>query len=292
MESPTHDDEAPIAPQPLPADRDLALLARPELRAVRLQLEYLKPELALEKAGIEHSVVVFGSTRLDSPEIAARKLDEARRACEIAPGRPDCEDARQAAERALERSRYYAMAREFGSIVARAGNGPGDNRLVVMTGGGPGAMEAANRGAHDAGAVSCGLNITLPREQRPNPYITPELSLSFRYFALRKLHFMLRARALVAFPGGYGTIDELFEVLCLVQTGKREPLPIVLVGREFWNRAIDFDFLLETEMIAPADLDIFTTVETAQQAWDSIEGWYGARGQSIFEATTSPGGLE
>jgi uncharacterized protein (TIGR00730 family) len=268
---------------PLPADRDLELLARPELRSVRLQLEYLKPELALRAAGIDHTIVVFGSTRFDPPDLAKRKLEEAERACALAPGEPDCRDAMLAAERAVERSRYYTIAQEFGRIVGRAGSGPGDSRLVVVTGGGPGAMEAANRGAHDVGAQSCGLNITLPREQSPNPFITPELSISFRYFALRKLHFMLRARGLVAFPGGYGTLDELFEVLCLIQTRKREALPIVLVGREFWSRAIDFDFLLETEMISPADLDVFVTAETAQEAWDAIESWYASRGRSIFE---------
>ena len=277
-------DEAVESGSTLTADRDLELLARPELRSIRLQLEYLKPELALERAGIHHTVVVFGSTRFETPDAAKRKLDEASRLCELSPDEPACRDAMLAAQRAVERSHYYEVAREFGRIVGSCGEGPKDPRLVVVTGGGPGAMEAANRGAYEVGALSCGFNITLPLEQQPNPFITPELSLPFRYFALRKLHFMLRARALVAFPGGYGTLDELFEVLCLIQTGKRQALPIVLVGRDFWERAIDFDFLLETEMIRAADLDIFTTAESASEAWAAIESWYAERGRSLFES--------
>ncbi len=175
------------------------------------------------------------------------------------------------------------MGRELGRIVGRCGRGPDDNRLVVMTGGGPGGMEAANRGAYEVGAASIGLNITLPSEQAPNPYISRDLGFEFRYFALRKLHFMLRARALVALPGGYGTLDELFETLCLVQTGKRDPLPIVLVGERFWRRAVDFDFLLEQELIEPADRTLFRFAETAEQAWDLMAGWYTERGASIFD---------
>ena len=227
-----------------------------EQRSLRLRLDYLKPELALEALGVQHTVVVFGSTRLEAPE----RLD----------GEPY-------SELAVQRSRYYTIAREFGRIIGRSGEGPNDNRLIVVTGGGSGAMEAANRGAHDVGAVSCGFNIALPLEQTPNPYITPELSFSFRYFALRKLHFMLRARALIAFPGGYGTLDEVFEVLCLVQTGKREALPIVLVGSEFWSRAIDFDFLLEREMISAEDLELFVIEESAEAAWKAILNWYASR---------------
>jgi len=180
-------------------------------------------------------------------------------------------------------SHYYEVARELGRIVGRCGHGPGDNRLVVMTGGGPGAMEAANRGARDVGAASIGLNIALPHEQAANPYVTPELRFEFRYFGLRKLHFMLRARALVALPGGYGTLDELFEALCLVQTGKRAPLPIVLVGEAFWRRAIDFEFLVEQGMIDRADIALFEFAETAAEVWQRILQWYEARGRSIFD---------
>jgi uncharacterized protein (TIGR00730 family) len=260
------------------ADRDLALLARAELRPVRLLLEYLKPELAFADAAIEHTIVVFGSTRLLDPELARTRLAEA-----AARGSDDDDREPDAARAAVDRSRYYEIGRDLGRLVGRFGRGPGDNRLVVVTGGGPGAMEAANRGAREVGAASVGLNITLPREQDPNPYLTPDLSFQFRYFALRKLHFMLRARALVALPGGYGTFDELFETLCLVQTGKRAPLPVVLVGERFWRRAVDFDFLVEQRMIDAEDLSLFEFAETAQQVWDRVLRWYEERNRSIFD---------
>jgi uncharacterized protein (TIGR00730 family) len=223
-------------------------LARAERRAARLQLEYLRPELAFADQGVEHTIVVFGSTRL------------------------------------REGSRFYEIGRELGRLVGRCGRGPGDHRLVVMTGAGPGGMESANRGAHEVGAASAGLNIRLPAEQEPNAYVTPELCFRFRYFALRKLHFMLRARALVALPGGYGTLDEVFETLCLVQTGKRSPLPVVLVGESFWRRLIDFDFLVEQDMIDANDLALFEFAETAQEVWDRILAWYALRDASIFAA--------
>jgi len=265
------------------ADRDLALLARPELRPVRLLLEYLKPELALTDHGVLHTVVVFGSTRLLEPETARERLAEVERG---AAGRPDDALAARAVHRArvaVEQSRYYAIARELGQLVGRCGEGPEDHRLLIVTGGGPGAMEAANRGAHDVGAASVGLNITLPREQEPNPYLTPGLHFQFRYFALRKLHFMQRARALVALPGGYGTLDEVFETLCLIQTGKRAPLPVVLVGREFWQRAIDFDFLVERSVVEARDRELFCTAESAEETWHRIRDWYTERGRSIFD---------
>jgi uncharacterized protein (TIGR00730 family) len=261
----------------LRADRDLALLARTELRPVRLQLEYLKPELAFADLGIGHTIVVFGSTRLPDPEVAQQRLAQAE-----ADGENDERVAR--ARAAVARSRYYEIGRELGRLVGGCGQGPGDNRLVMVTGGGPGAMEAANRGAHEVGAASVGLNITLPREQEPNPYLTPELSFQFRYFALRKLHFMLRARALVALPGGYGTFDELFETLCLIQTRKRAPLPVILVGERFWRRAVDFDFLVEEGMIDAAELDLFEFAETAQEIWDRIVRWYEIRDRSVFDS--------
>ena len=263
------------------ADRDLALLARAELRPVRLLLEYLKPELAFADGGVEHTIVVFGSTRMLDPELARRRLAEAETAA------PDAESERavEAARSDLARSRYYEIGRELGRIVGRFGRGAGDNRLVVVTGGGPGGMEAANRGAHDVGAASVGLNITLPREQDPNPYLTPELCFQFRYFALRKLHFMLRARALVALPGGYGTFDELFETLCLIQTGKRSPLPVVLVGEPFWRRAVDFEFLVAERMIDASDLSLFEYAETAQEVWERILRWYEERNRSIFDVS-------
>jgi uncharacterized protein (TIGR00730 family) len=260
------------------ADRDLALLARDELRPVRLQLEYLKPELAFENLGVDHTIVVFGGTRLVDPELARDGLADAESNAHGGENGAAVERARAA----LTNSRYYEIGREFGRLVGHCGGGPGDHRLVVVTGGGPGGMEAANRGAHEVGAASVGLNIILPQEQGPNPYLTPELSFQFRYFAIRKLHFMLRARALVALPGGFGTLDELFETLCLIQTGKRAPLPVILVGERFWRRAIDFDFLVEAGVIDAAHLDLFEFAETAQEAWDQILHWYEVRNRSVF----------
>jgi uncharacterized protein (TIGR00730 family) len=229
-----------------PDELDPEFLSRAERRAARLRLEYLEPELSFADRGVAHTIVVFGSTRM------------------------------------REGSRFYEIARELGRLVGLCGRGPGDHRLVVMTGAGPGGMEAANRGASEVGAASAGLNIRLTEHQEPNPYVTPELCFQFRYFALRKLHFMLRARALVALPGGYGTLDELFETLCLVQTGKRAPLPVVLVGESFWRRVIDFDFLRAEGMIDAEDLTLFEFAETAQEIWDRILGWYALRGTSIF----------
>jgi hypothetical protein len=262
-------------------------LARPELRPVRLLLDYWEPEIGLADQGVLHTIVVFGSTRLVDPDRAAVQLAEAQR---TAAPRPD-DDAVQLllhrAQRSAEQSRYYAIARDLGRIVGRCGDGPSDRRLLIVTGGGPGAMEAANRGARDVGAASIGLNIALPHDQKPNPYLTPELNFSFRYFALRKLHFMQRARALVALPGGYGTFDELFETLCLIQTGKRAPLPVVLVGRAFWERAIDFSFLVEQGVLDPAELSLFTFAESACEIWDQIQRWYAERGRSIFDEPTA-----
>ncbi len=264
------------------ADRDLALLARPELRSVRLQLEFLKPELDLADHGVQHTIVVFGGARLIDTERATARLAAVE-------GDSEATDADLLGARAdLERSRYYEVGRELGGLIGSWGTGPQDNRLTVVTGGGPGGMEAANRGAHEAGAVSAGFNVALPREQQPNPYVTPGLSFEFRYFALRKLHFLLRARALVALPGGYGTLDELFETLCLIQTGKRAPLPVVLVGERFWRRVVDFDYLVEQCMIAPEDLDLFAFAETAQDAWQCIQQWYEQRGRDLLEPSPDP----
>jgi uncharacterized protein (TIGR00730 family) len=270
------------SPSYLPAESDPAFLAGAETRGPRLQLDYLKAETLLTAAGIEHTIVVFGSTRISEPAAAARALAAARAAAAAAPG--DAALARRAtvAERIVAKSGYYELAREFGSLVARCNRDPQRCRTVVMTGGGPGIMEAANRGAFDAGGQSVGLNIDLPHEQYPNPYVTPALCFRFHYFAMRKLHFLRRARALVAFPGGYGTLDELFETLTLVQTGKIPPVPVVLVGRDWWRRVLDTQFLADEGVIDSEDAELFVYAETASEAWEHIRRWYRERGQLLF----------
>jgi uncharacterized protein (TIGR00730 family) len=261
------------------AEQDADLLGRDEARGVRLQLEYLKPELLLEAHGIDHTIVVFGSTRICEPAAARRRLQAVRQAQAADPNNRELARACAIAERVAANSRYYEIAREFGHLVAAAGrNGL---RLIIMTGGGPGIMEAANRGAFDLNAQSAGLNITLPHEQFPNPYVTPDLCLRFHYFALRKLHFVMRAKALVAFPGGYGTFDELFEVLTLVQTRKIKPLPIVLIGKSYWGRAVNFDYLVDEGVIDPEDRELFWFAATARDAWKGILGWHEAYGTPL-----------
>jgi uncharacterized protein (TIGR00730 family) len=250
------------------AFQDLDFLLRDELRPVRLQLELLKPELALQEKGIESTVVVFGSARIPDPETAAASLEAA-----VSELRQDESDpARQRkvkrAERALANSRYYAEARKLGQLISRHSD---DHHLVVMTGGGPGIMEAANRGAQDAGALSIGMNIVLPQEELPNPYITAELNFQFHYFAIRKMHLLMRAKCLVAFPGGFGTLDELFETLTLMQTGRMQRIPVLLFGKNFWSGVINFQALVDEGTIAPDDLDLFTYVDTAEEAWAIIE---------------------
>ena len=263
------------------ADEDLSLLRQPEMRGVRLHLDYWKAEKLLQAHGIEHTIVVFGSTRIPEPAEARRRLEAAQAALAAFPGDRDRRRAAHIAERVHETSRYYETAREFGQIVGRAGAADGALGLVIMTGGGPGLMEGANRGAFDVGAKSVGLNISLPQPQFPNPYLTPELCFRFHYFAMRKLHFMQRARALVVFPGGYGTMDELFETLGLVQTRKIAPVPIILVGERFWRRAVDFAFLVDEGVIDPEDLELFWFAETAQQIWTDINEWHRRKGQPL-----------
>ncbi len=253
---------------------DSEFLLRDELRPVRLQLELLKPELALQEKNIGSTIVVFGSARTPDPDTAQAAC---RTAEEAARQRPDdAEAARRAAisRRILERGTYYGEARRFARIVSEASQRDETRHYVIVTGGGPGIMEAANRGAHDAGAVSVGLNIVIPGEQIPNRYVTPELCFQFHYFAIRKMHFLMRARALVIFPGGFGTLDELFETLTLVQTGKIRPIPILLFGESFWRRIIDFEAMVEEGVISPEDLDIFRYVESADDAWRMIRDHY------------------
>jgi hypothetical protein len=262
---------------------DLDFLRSDVARGVRLDLDYLKPELHLQRHGVTDAIVVFGSTRLVEPKAAAARLEAARRQRAAHPDDPARAQALRTAERILEKSRYYEVARQFGALVGAAPELPGGGRLAIVTGGGPGLMEAANRGAFEAGGKSVGLNITLPHEQFPNPYVTPDLCLRFHYFAIRKMHFLLRARALVAFPGGFGTMDELFEVLTLAQTRKIEPLPIILVGREFWRRAFDVEFLVEEGVIDPEDRDLFWYAESAEEIWEDILYWRQRAGRPLID---------
>ena len=264
------------------ADRDVDFLSDNDVRGARLQLDFLKPELNLRRRGIEQTIVVFGSTRIPDPIVAKERVNELRVARKRAPDDTDLKEKLDIAERILAKSRYYTIAREFAALVAKSGEGPGDNRVTIMTGGGPGIMEAANRGAYDSGAKSIGLNITLPHEQVPNSFISEDLAFSVHYFAIRKLHFLMRARALVAFPGGFGTIDEFFETLTLVQTGTIEPLPIILVGEEFWRRAFDIDFLASEGVISAGDRQLFSYAATADQIWTEICAWHRGAGQTLL----------
>ncbi|MCM8565094.1 LOG family protein [Thauera linaloolentis] len=244
---------------------DTDFLLREELRPVRLQLELLKPELIQQEQGVESTVVVFGSARFKAPEVAEAMLAEA-----VASG--DDEAIRRAG-RMVQNARWYEEARRFADLVTRESDALGEP-VIVATGGGPGIMEAGNRGAHEAGGRSMGMSIFLPFEEAPNPYITPELCFQFHYFAVRKMHFLMRAVALVSFPGGLGTLDELFEVLTLTQTGKIRRRPIVLIGRAFWQKLIDFDVLVEHGVIGPDDKNLFHYAETAEEAWDVIKAAY------------------
>ena len=246
---------------------DPEFLLRRETRGLRFQLELLKPDLGLYEADVYQTVVVYGSARFVSSEQAQQQLEAARQSGNSAQ--------LVLAERAMRTSSYYDAAREFAQIVARHGqHQPIEERMVICTGGGPGIMEAANRGADDIGMPSVGLNITLPHEQNTNPYVTPELAFKFHYFALRKMHFMMRAQALVVFPGGYGTLDELFEGLTLVQTHKVQAVPIILFGSDYWSRLLNLDVLVEEGTISPEDVHLFHLVDQPQQAWELIQRFY------------------
>ncbi len=245
---------------------DREFLLRDELRSVRVQLELLKPELVQQDLGIESTIVIFGSARIVPPEAAQAALATARESNDTALIRR--------AENTVAMSRWYEEARRFSALVTQR-SAALDTPVYVVTGGGPGIMEAGNRGAFEVGGKSIGLNIVLPHEQRPNDYITPELCFQFHYFALRKMHFLMRSIALVCFPGGFGTLDELFEAITLIQTGKSNRRPILLFDRAFWQRLIDFDHLVETGMIGPRDLQLFEFVETAEEAWRCLSRHYG-----------------
>jgi hypothetical protein len=265
------------SPTYLQADEDLAFLRRPEMCGIRLQLDYWKTEETLQRHAIQHTIVVYGSTRIIAPATALRRVQDALRALESRPDDPERENAVQVARQLLKRSRYYGIAREFSRSVGSARSTGALSSLAIITGGGPGIMEAANRGAHDRHAPSIGLNISLPREQKPNPYLAPELCFRLHYFAIRKFHLLERAQAAVFFPGGFGTCDELFEVLTLLQTNKIRRLPVVLVGESFWRRAMDFDFLISEGMIAPQDAALFSFCETPADIWSTIVRWHEER---------------
>ena len=256
------------------AYEDIDLLGQEELRPLRLQLELLKPERILHEQGVHSTVVVFGSARVSDAETATARLDALEQQARTTPQNSKLTQELSRARRRVEQARYYEEAQRFAHLISKRFQQQERCDFVVITGGGPGIMEAANRGAFDAGARSIGLNITLPHEQAPNPYMCPELAFRFHYFALRKMHFLLHAKGLVAFPGGYGTLDELFEVLTLIQTGKMQRIPVVLVGRDFWRRAVDFDLLLDEGYVSPSDLDLFTCVDKAEEIMGALERFY------------------
>jgi uncharacterized protein (TIGR00730 family) len=246
------------------AFQDTDFLLRPDLRPVRFQLELLKPELLMNEANIASMFVFYGSARVPEPSTAADLASKARTDWE-----------KKVAERLVAKAHYYDEARKLARIASRFPvDDDGKRHFVVCSGGGPSFMEAANRGACDEKQESVGLNIVLPHEQLPNKFVTPDLSFQFHYFALRKMHFLLRARAVAVFPGGFGTFDEMFELLTLIQTGKVRPLPILLFGKEFWNRVVDFEALAEEGVISPHDLDLITWCETAEEAWDAVCAHY------------------
>lgn len=246
------------------AFQDTEFLLREDLRPVRFQLELLKPELLLNEAKIASTFVFYGSARIPAPDMADALVAAATN-----------DEQRAIAERLKAKSRYYDVARELARLAScTAPDDDGSRHFVVCSGGGPSIMEAANRGASEEGAVSVGLNIVLPHEQMPNCYVTPDLSFQFHYFALRKMHFLLRARAVAVFPGGFGTFDELFELLTLIQTGKVRPLPILLFGKDFWDRVVDFQSLADEGVISPHDIDLIHWSEDAQAAWDFVCDYY------------------
>ncbi|RZM32597.1 MAG: TIGR00730 family Rossman fold protein [Sphingomonas sp.] len=251
------------------AFQDMDFLLREDLRPVRFQLELLKTDLVLTEAKIASTFVFYGSARIPEPAKAQALLELATD-----------DKSKKIAQSLVEKSKYYNVARELAakvSVLPRDSNGW--RQFVVCSGGGPSIMEAANRGAADVDAESIGLNIVLPHEQAPNPYVTPSLSVQFHYFALRKMHFLLHARALAAFPGGFGTFDELFELLTLIQTGKIQPIPVLLFGRKFWDRVVNFEALVEEGVVSEKDLGIFHYVETADEAWDVVQTFYRERAE-------------
>jgi len=252
------------------AQDDKLLLTQEEMRGVRMLLELGKPEIALQADNIKSTVIVFGGTQIVDRAAAERRISEARRAAQAAPADQALAREVKRAEQLLSMCHYYDDARTFARIVSIDNQCEDERDYVIITGGGPGIMEAANRGAFDVGCKSIGLNIKLPAEQQPNPFITPELCFQFKYFALRKFHFILRAAAVVLFPGGFGTLDEMFETLTLRQTHRMQPVPIILYGRDYWSKVIDFQALADSGVIADHHLDLFSYAETPEDAWQQI----------------------
>lgn len=256
------------------AHLDHDFMGREELRPVRLQLELMKPELVQTEQNIRSTIVVFGGTRIVERPVAEQRLAAAEAALARDPEDPDLQRRARIARNVLKKAHNYEEARAFARLVSSQCQANHQLDFVIVTGGGPGIMEAANRGAYDVGAKSIGLNITLPFEQEPNSYITPELCFEFKYFAIRKMHFLMRAKAMVAFPGGFGTMDELFETLTLIQTRRMQPIPVVLFGRDYWERLVNWDAFVEEGTISPEDLDLITYAESAQQVWQAITDFY------------------
>ena len=265
----THSDKGlPLDPDPSRlAFADPEFLLRRETRGLRMQLELMKPDIEMRAHGIENTVVVFGSARFRSEEESGALIAKAEAAGDAV--------AVERLRRLARGSHYYEQARVFGKMVAQYSNDKEpEDKLFICTGGGPGIMQAANRGSYEGGGLNIGLAIALPMEEEPNPYVTPALSFKFHYFAIRKMHFMMRAKALVAFPGGFGTLDELFEVITLVQTKKSKPVPIVLFGSSYWKQLLDFDFLVDEGVISPNDVKLFEYVDAPADAWDAIKAFY------------------
>jgi uncharacterized protein (TIGR00730 family) len=252
------------------AQDDKLLLTQEEMRGVRMLLELGKPEIALQADNIKSTVIVFGGTQIVDRSAAERRIFDARRAAQAAPADESLARKVKRAEELLSMCHYYDDARTFARIVSIDNQCEDERDYVIVTGGGPGIMEAANRGAFDVGCKSIGLNIKLPAEQQPNPFITPELCFQFKYFALRKFHFILRAAAVVLFPGGFGTLDEMFETLTLRQTHRMQPVPIILYGRDYWSKVINFQALADSGVIADHHLDLFSYAETPEDAWQQI----------------------
>ncbi|MDD4003955.1 MAG: TIGR00730 family Rossman fold protein [Elusimicrobiaceae bacterium] len=254
------------APSYRKAYHDQDFMSMEELRPMRFQLELLKPEMTLSEYGVDSTIVVFGSARICSKETALARIRELTKACQLQPDNKILCNKLLGAKNLLKMAKYYEVAREFGHLVAQNTKG----KFMIVTGGGPGIMEAANRGSYEAGVKSIGLNITLPHEQGPNPYVSPDFAFRFHYFAIRKMHFMMRSKALVVFPGGFGTFDELFEAMTLVQTEKKRRFPIILVGKKYWTDVINFKKLVDYGVINAEDVNLFRFAETGKEAWNII----------------------